>query len=719
MSFASRVVAWLVVGLAVAAAPRPVRAQPEPEPGEEAEVEAAPRLSVIGRFSVTRLARWLGSEDPDERLRGIERLGEVGTAAALSKLTSHAFERRAQLGGREWLTLARALAPAAADAKAQLVLAMLLNQSPSKAAGPEESALLELGRGTAALALAADGGSAALLVLGRALRTVGAPAAAAADALVAHPPATLAPLLDVPGQPSVELARLLGVLGDQRAFHTLREWVRSEPADVRAAAAVSLTRLGHLETVPLAALWLEHGPRALRAAGLEILSLAQDARARPALAALLAESRPSDSERRLLLEYPSAELVPALIERLDEGDGGAAFRWTLLGRVGGEPAAKRLAAGLDDERTAFLAAHALSRAPGAFADEVLRAALATDAPRPLAVRAAAARSRVAGEALDALDARAAAWVESSDPSARATAAWVRALRGGPDARRELESGDEVRVLAAATHALAFDAETLDAGVQLLATAPPGPLRTALAACLVAPRARRAVSSELLWSLVAEGGAARPLALRALASREDPELAAGVTSYLDHPDALARQHVARGFGENPHPSAVGLLVRRLAFETDEGVRRAIVMALATQRGNVASRALALAARLDPSPLVRSAARLGAAGVPLADPAGGGELLWTRLRETRAELAEERDRLAPATEDSTPTPATEGVTPTPATEGSPATADSAATPPSPRVALLSVAPGLAIPVFADPAGVLVVSGLPASHLGIRLQ
>jgi hypothetical protein len=37
----------------------------------------------------------------------------------------------------------------------------------------------------------------------------------------------------------------------------------------------------------------------------------------------------------------------------------------------------------------------------------------------------------------------------------------------------------------------------------------------------------------------------------------------------------------------------------------------------------------------------------------------------------------------------------------------------------VALLSVAPGLAMPVFADPAGVLVVSGLPSSHLGIRLQ
>jgi hypothetical protein len=150
----------------------------------------------------------------------------------------------------------------------------------------------------------------------------------------------------------------------------------------------------------------------------------------------------------------------------------------------------------------------------------------------------------------------------------------------------------------------------------------------------------------------------------------------VTSYLDHPDALLREHAARGLGENPHASAVGFLARRLAFETDEGVRRALVMALASQHGRVVSHWLARAARLDPSSRVRAAARLGLAGVPLADPAGA-ELLWTELQHTPA-----------------------------AEEGA-------------SVALLSVAPGLAMPVFADPAGVLVVSGLPSSHLGIRLQ
>jgi hypothetical protein len=36
-----------------------------------------------------------------------------------------------------------------------------------------------------------------------------------------------------------------------------------------------------------------------------------------------------------------------------------------------------------------------------------------------------------------------------------------------------------------------------------------------------------------------------------------------------------------------------------------------------------------------------------------------------------------------------------------------------------ALLNVAPGLAFPVFGDPSGILVVAGVGAQHLGIRLQ
>jgi hypothetical protein len=676
----------LVACLAGFALPSQARAQPEPEPEGEAEVELPPRVSVINRFSVTRIARWLGSENAGERLRGIERLGEVGTPAALARLTGYAFERRAQLAGREWLTLARTLAPHAADPKAELVLAMLLNQSPSNSTGPEEAALLELARGTAGLALADDGGRAAQLVLGRALRAVGAPAAAAADALVAHPPASVAGLLEAPGEPSVELAELLGALADQRAFHALRDWVRGGTNEVRAASAIALTRLGDMETVPLAAQWLPQGSPELRRAGLEILSLAHDARAEPALRALVAEAVAGEAEQRRLLEFPSAALSAEVLGSLDRDVSGGAWRWTLLGRIGGEAAAQRLARGLADPESALAAAHALSRLPGPEARAALEAALQGDAVLPLAVRVAAARAEL-GERFRGLAARSDAWLDSQDPRQRAAAAWARSIEGGAAALAELESGDEVRVLAAASNALCFHPVTIDGAARLLSGAAPGRVRTALAVALLSPRGRRAVPSELLWSLVAEAGAARPLALRALAARSDPGIWAAVESYLDHPDPLLREHVARGLGESERASAVGYLARRYAFETDETVRRALVMALGAHDGRAASGWLDRAARLDPSPRVRSAARLALGGVPLADAARGDEFLWTELRAASAAAVQ-----APA----------------PALAEKPDAA-----------ALLSVAPGLAMPVFADPSGLLVVSGLPSSHLGIRLQ
>ncbi len=699
------------------ALPSAAVAQLEPEPSEEADVEAPARVSVLARFSVGRLARWLVSETPSERLRGIERLGEVGTEAALGRLTTHAFERRAQLGGREWLALARALAPHAAQPKAQLVLAMVLNQSATQAAGPDEAALRSLARGAAALALAAEGSAPSLLVLGRALRAAGDPAAAAADALLAHPPGTLAPLLDAPGPASAELARLLGVLGDQRAFHALRGWVRGEASDVRAASAVALTRLGHLETVPLAALWLEQGPAELRQAGLEILLLAHDPRAEPAQLARSQGARLDAVEQRRLLEYPFPELAPALVagidraEREGDGDGTAlagAWRWTLLGRTGGDVAVARLVRGLADERAAFAAAHALSRSTGHAAHAALQRGLEQSAVHPLALRAAAARARGLGESFRGLEARAESWLRSDEPSERAAAAWARSLAGDRGARVELESREAVRILAAASNALSFDDESLDTAARLLTAAAPGPERTALSICLLSPRVRRAVPSGLLWSLVAEGGAARPLALRALAGRVDVEVGTGVAHYLDHPDPLLREHVARGLGESGRSSAVGLLVNRLELETDEGVRRAIVMALAGHTGRTVSHWLERAARLDPSPRVRSVARLGLAGVPLADPVPGQELLWTVLRVTVVESPPGNELAGNAASENQATRSR-------ATETDGAKAGAASVGP----ALLSVAPGLALPLFADPSGVLVVSGLPASHLGIRLQ
>jgi hypothetical protein len=189
-----------------------------------------------------------------------------------------------------------------------------------------------------------------------------------------------------------------------------------------------------------------------------------------------------------------------------------------------------------------------------------------------------------------------------------------------------------------------------------------------------------VPTAVLRSLVDEGGAARPLALRALAARDDSGLRSYLAAFVDHADPLLRAHVARGLGDSVRPSATGLLASRFEFETDEAVRHAIVCALSGRRGRAVTRALDLAAAWDPSPRVRSAARLALGGARLGDPAVGADVLWAEVRSAQtAEFA-----------------------------GAGA-----------GVALLNVAPGTALPVFADPGGILVVPGVGAGQLGIRLQ
>jgi HEAT repeat protein len=240
---------------------------------------------------------------------------------------------------------------------------------------------------------------------------------------------------------------------------------------------------------------------------------------------------------------------------------------------------------------------------------------------------------------------------------------------------QLESEDEVRVLAAANNALSFDDLVLERAASLLSAAPPGRVRTALAFWLLRQSGQRGVPSTSLRSLVAEAGPARPLALRVLAARDEPRMRPFLRGYLEHPDPLLRAHTARGLGESRQPSAIGLLVGRFELETDEDVRHAIVCALSSRRGRAVTRALELAQRLDPSPRVRAAARLALGGMRLGDPPPGAELLWAELRSGG--------------------------------EGAGAGA------------LLNVAPGLAFPVFGDPSGILVVAGVGAQHLGIRLQ
>jgi len=208
-------------------------------------------------------------------------------------------------------------------------------------------------------------------------------------------------------------------------------------------------------------------------------------------------------------------------------------------------------------------------------------------------------------------------------------------------------------------------------------------------------------------------AAAPLALRALAARAEPRFIAFAEAYLSHPDPILRAHAARGLGESTRATSIGSLARGFEFETDENVRQAIVRALSSHHGPTAQRILQLAARLDPSAQVRSTARLALGGVELADPPSGNEFLWA---EVRAAPTEPR---ALGTAGAEPEPQQ---APAAGAESAPTSVPPAAERPGPgsgvgEAGLLHLLPGQALPVFADPAGLLVVAGVNLHPLALR--
>ena len=142
-------------------------------------------------------------------------------------------------------------------------------------------------------------------------------------------------------------------------------------------------------------------------------------------------------------------------------------------------------------------------------------------------------------------------------------------------------------------------------------------------------------SDVLLDLIEARGLAAPLAARALSARDSRSLRPKLLALLASDDALLRSHVALGLGHSSESSALGVLSRAYRFETDAGVRLAIVRALAVRHEPARERTLRLARDLDGSRSVREAAALALAG---GDPSGGPAR--TRERLARAQLGRKR-------------------------------------------------------------------------------
>ncbi|MFO0592491.1 MAG: HEAT repeat domain-containing protein [Polyangiaceae bacterium] len=486
--------------------------------------------SIREFFGVPIARRLLWSDDAEDRIRGIERLGSLGTDDAIDALVSVL-----ESGGT-----------ASTDTKARLVAVRVLaahtDKEPvrqvlvrelSTAVGPEArgtvSPLQSLLRKTAALALARAGTKKTTEPLLQAVERGGLAGDAASMALRAYPPASLESFFDEKKKLPPSQIAFLGDLGDLRAIEKLRPLIadadkdkekdkdKDKESDVRLAAVVALAKLGDETALATVRPWLKRGdPRLLKAAT-EVLVYLGAPETGAAISALLASDVTRDAGLTLALRSPSRALAEPLskaLEKLGADDKPRAI--AALGRVGGPDAVKYLAlevektfGGGDDTKKddakkdaksskkeakdakdsapkdgskvpelALGALFALATMPGDDAKGAIDKLLADpraakdDAFSHAVVRAGIVRFVVRGEAPAALASRLEKWATSKDDTSRAIAALGQVATGAKSAADVIASCtekkcDEPVLRAAARGALARGGDALAPFMDLL------------------------------------------------------------------------------------------------------------------------------------------------------------------------------------------------------------------------------------------------------------
>ncbi|MBX3184056.1 MAG: HEAT repeat domain-containing protein [Polyangiaceae bacterium] len=560
--------------------------------------------------------------------------------------------RAARAGGQQAVKLAEQLTSSTLPPDERLIAVRAIADNPSpkvrrallktvsgSAVSEDQSELAALARRTAAMALAASGQPDALRALGMLLRQEGLAGEAARGALLAHPPADLQLITRGGGRVSSHYVGLLSDLGDQRAFHPLREVVRRDAGELGAAAALALTRLGAFETEALAKTWLvddltaaSAAERARHLTSARILTLARSAKV-PRIVLQLLESDDWAVGVELARSAPHPALVPALLALLERLHGERRLElFAALGAAGGEQATSRLVEALASEDQAP-AALALARSPGA--EAALTAALgeptrAHAASRALALRSVAWR-RVSGRAERT-------WREqlrSKEPATRAAGAFGLALTSDDHGRALILRDDPAVAIAAARTALGRPTLLLACAERLAEERDPR-VATAMAISLTSPAAAERVPTEALLRLVHQGGAARYLAVYALSQRDAPALRPEIERWLAAGDPELRRSAALGLGLAAHPSAVGRLERAYRFESDPHVRHALVLAMGSRPEPTRRRLLQTTATLDPDAEVYRAARL-LAKQPGAPRTAGQATTWLELQGGLGSLA----------------------------------------------------------------------------------
>jgi len=653
-----------ILAVSVAVSAQPGRRTPPASGGAQPAPSAPVAGNIRAHVGAEYAARLLRSSDPDDRIRGIQRAAAMGTVEAVALLVQAAEASAAvRADSRALLELARALARFADQERARAALLLVVNAgspalagrlpSPSPRTSSDALALedgdpvarTELARETAAIALARSGGDRALEQLYGIARGGGGGQSAAMVALALHPPREPGFFGTTGGAMSAPVVRLLGQLGDLRALEILHGAARSADVNVRGAALVALAELGDERTIALARAAIGEPDARLRSAAGEALVVLSAPERFKAVAALIADEGTVAIGVRLAQRVHSAEittlLAPRAVDHPDVEVRAGAIR--ALGRSPEPAAAAALVrpALLGDPTLGYHAAVALARSPAPNANDLLTD-LVGGKHAALGVRAYIVRALARSERSATGDKALAQLAASPDGRQRALGVLGRVALGMDDAEAFLADPDARVRRAAAMGSLAKpSARSSRALLARMVKERDLATRQVLAIGLLGGDPEGHVTTTTLVDRAESGGVDAPLGALALARRADEASERRVGQLLGSKDAVIRAHAARGLANAALADASGRLADAYAYETDAGVRRAIVEALAARTRDTTAPArkntLELAAQLDPDGPTRAAARralatVGAAteeALPFPRVPGGGEAAWLRI------------------------------------------------------------------------------------------
>jgi HEAT repeat protein len=593
------------------------------------------------RFGVARASRLAQSSDADERVRGLERAGAIGTPEAIA-LLARARDASMRSDGRAEIAIARGLAmhvevPAARAALVAIVeppAAARVN-AEDEARDPERAAQMDVARRIAALALAQSGDTTKIEKLGMIARGTGIGALAAEDALVAFPASTAMPW----GRLTPRTMRLLARTSDRRASGVLLDAAKSGDPESRAAAIESLAALGDARVLDVArGVKSDDDARLRMAAATAFVDLGAP-EAPGAVEQLLADDMTAGRGIALAGETHGPGLVRALAAQASVTTDLAvrAAAIAALGRDPGGEGIEALVALARDPSVRAGAMDAIARSPSAVAMGTIEKLAIDSASRRTAVRAYVVRALTRGEKSAAVDGVIAALARSRDARDRAVGVFARVALGEDGAAAWIEDGDpQVRraaAMAAPATRATWTSEAREALSSRRAREEDPATRAVLAAALDDgdPRGHTLFPTHALLACARAGGADANLCALAFARRADDSDEAQLELLLASRDPILRAHVARGLALGDDPTRAGRLAAAYSYEVTPLVRRAIVAGFATcpRTAPSVADALAFAARFDPDAGVRWTASRVLANAPLDDTADATDIAWIHL------------------------------------------------------------------------------------------